>query len=228
MSYFTLFFAVIIGYIIVNLFKSFFDKEKVELKYTSFFLAFSGAFLLSITLFELLPKVFENSSKQIGLYIMGGILLQLFLDFFSKGAEHGHIHSHAENSKFPWLLFISLSLHALLEGFPTTNNNSILIGVLAHKIPIAVILTIFFNKAHYKKTTTFIFLLLFATMSPIGHFISSEISFIRPYEVFINALAIGIFLHVSTTILFESSKDHKFNFSKLLAIILGVVIAYLI
>ncbi|MBR9847740.1 MAG: ZIP family metal transporter, partial [Algicola sp.] len=44
----------------------------------------------------------------------------------------------------------------------------------------------------------------------------------------INAIVIGIFFHISTTILFETGDGHKFNLSKLIAIILGVGIAYFI
>jgi hypothetical protein len=35
------------------------------------------------------------------------------------------------------------------------------------------------------------------------------------------AIAIGMFLHISTTIIFESSEGHKINFMKLLSIIIG-------
>jgi len=48
------------------------------------------------------------------------------------------------------------------------------------------------------------------------------------YSNEINAVAIGIFLHVSTTILFESSKNHSFNLSKMVAVCIAVVIAYFI
>ena len=163
-----------------------------------------------------------------GLYIMGGILLQIVLEFFSKGAEHGHVHIHSDSGSFPWLLFISLSIHALLEGFPIMSNQSMLIGVIVHKIPIAIILVLFFNKANYNKVTIIIFLLLFGLMTPLGSLLSSELEVLREYETIINAIAIGVFLHVSTTILFESSKDHRFNLTKLLSIILGVVIAYFV
>ena len=44
----------------------------------------------------------------------------------------------------------------------------------------------------------------------------------------INAVVIGIFLHISTTILFEAGEGHKFNLSKLTAICIGVLIAYFI
>ena len=51
---------------------------------------------------------------------------------------------HNESKTFPWLLFISLSIHALLEGLPITKDNNLLIGIMIHKIPIALILSIFF------------------------------------------------------------------------------------
>lgn len=222
MNYIALFVSAITGYLIALAF------QKKEIRQMPQILAFSGAFLLSVTLFEILPEVFENPSKRIGVYIMCGILLQIFLDFFSKGAEHGHVHLPTRRQAFPWLLFLSLSVHALLEGFPVSNNHSMLVGVIVHKIPIAIILALYFYQAKYSKLTTFLFLLLFACMTPLGSLFASEVESLKVYETSINAIAIGVFLHVSTTILFESSKDHKFNLAKLLSIILAVVFAYLI
>ena len=222
MNYLALFLAVVLGYMVGIAF------QKKGVKQMPIILAFSGAFLLSVTLFEMLPEVFEQPSKQIGLYIMLGILLQIVLDFFSKGAEHGHIHLHSANRTFPWLLLISLSIHALLEGFPVTDNHSMLVGVIVHKIPIAIILTLFFIQAKYSKIIIFSFLILFAMMTPLGSVLSTEIAALKAYETEINAVAIGVFLHVSTTILFESSKDHKFNLAKVIAIVLGVGLAYLV
>ena len=90
-------------------------------------LAFSGAFLLALTIFELFPSVYENSdAKTIGIFVLLGILLQIFLEFFSKGAEHGHVHIYKEKSSFPWLLFFSLSVHAFLEGFPIEKHDTII------------------------------------------------------------------------------------------------------
>ena len=78
---------------------------------TKLLLSFSGAFLLALTLFDLLPEVYEHLEvKRTGLFIMCGILLQIILEFFSKGAEHGHVHIHKNETVFPWLLFISLCL----------------------------------------------------------------------------------------------------------------------
>ncbi len=221
MDYLALFAAVAIGYLIASVF------QKKGIKQLPILLAFSGSFLLSVTLFELLPEVFEMPSKTLGLYIMGGIILQIVLDFFSKGAEHGHVHMDNESTQFPWLLFVSLSIHSILEGFPVIDNQTVLLGVVVHKIPIAIILALYFYKAKYNKIQIATFLFLFAIMTPIGSLLASEVALLQQIATQINAIAIGVFLHVSTTILFESSKDHRFNLTKLIAILLGVALAYI-
>ncbi len=191
-------------------------------------LAFSGAFLLSLTFFELLPEVYEdNNPKTVALFILGGILLQIFLEFFSKGAEHGHMHIHLKENKFPTLLFLSLSIHALVEGVPIHGNNAILYGIVIHKIPIAIILSIFFINSKMKIGSILLFVTAFSLMTPLGSYLSTS-PWIANYGQFLTALAIGVFFHISTIILFESSQGHAFNLRKLLVIILGVGIAYLV
>lgn len=190
-------------------------------------LAFSGAFLLALTIFELLPEVYEHSNtKTIGIFIMLGILLQIFLEFFSKGAEHGHVHLSNTDTHFPWLLFASLSLHSLLEGVPLSENNSLIYGILIHKIAIAVILSFFLLGSKLKPITSALFIFLFSLMTPLGTFLSSTLDFFKDNLVYINAMVIGVLLHISTVILFESSEGHKFNLRKLLVIVLGIIIAY--
>ncbi|MFL0354532.1 ZIP family metal transporter [Xanthomarina sp. GH4-25] len=216
-------FAVLLGALIVLVL-----KQKRSL-FTKLLLSFSGAFLLALTLFDLLPEVYQHlEAKQTGLFIMFGILLQIILEFFSKGAEHGHIHIHKNSSQFPWLLFISLCIHSFLEGFPIHQHNDMVYGVLIHKIPIATLITSFLVQSNYSKMQIAGFLILFAAMTPLGTFISNNTSLPENYINFINAIVIGIFFHISTVILFESSEGHKFNLSKLLAIFFGVAIAYLI
>ncbi|WP_190808274.1 ZIP family metal transporter [Flagellimonas sp. S3867] len=191
-------------------------------------LAFSGAFLLALTFFELLPEVYENQSpKKIAVFILAGILLQIFLEFFSKGAEHGHVHLDLEKNRFPLLLFLSLSVHALIEGVPIHGDNSILYGILIHKIPVAIILSIFLVNSKLKKSSIILFIAAFSLMTPIGSYLAQS-SWMEAYASIFTALAIGVFLHVSTIILFESSQGHSFNLRKLMVIILGVGIAYFI
>lgn len=216
-------YAVIIGVLIAIL-----SKRRRSLQ-TKLLLSFSGAFLLALTLFDLLPDVYEHlQTKQTGLYIMIGILLQIILEFFSRGAEHGHVHIHKEQSKFPWLLFLSLCIHSLLEGFPIHQHNDMVYGVLIHKIPIAVLITVFLLQSSFSKLQIIGFLLAFTIMTPLGTYISNAELISANYLHAINAIVIGIFLHISTTILFESSEGHKFNLSKLIAIVLGISIAYFI
>jgi len=174
-------------------------------------LAFSGAFLLSLTFFELLPEVYDgHEPKTIALYILGGILMQVFLEFFSKGAEHGHMHVHLKENKFPILLFVSLCIHALIEGVPIHNNDSILYGIIIHKLPIAIILSIFLINSKMKISATLLFIAVFSLMTPLGSFISTS-PWVSDYGHLFTALAIGVFFHISTIILFESDQGKNGN-----------------
>lgn len=214
--------AVVLGFLFVTVFQL---RNKKQMK---LLLAFSGAFLLAITVFNLLPTVFVTYKSSYGIFIMVGILLQIFLEFFSKGAEHGHVHLHKDSTTFPWLLFLSLSIHAVLEGFPMHHHDHLVYGIVVHKIPVAIILTTFFYETKMSKASIITFLVLFALMTPFGSLLSEHLSFLETYQNEISALVIGIFLHISTTILFESSEGHKFNLTKLLVIVVATTIAFFI
>ncbi len=222
MTYIALITSVLIGIIIVFGLKP--SKNTVQL-----LLSFSGAYLLSITILHLFPEVYFPENSSIGLFILLGLLLQLILDFFSKGAEHGHIHIE-ENIIFPWALLISLNIHAFMEGIPLAHNlhhEHLLWAIVVHKIPISIILGTFLVSSKISKTKAVLFLLLFSMMSPLGSFAGENIQFLTTYKKEITAIIIGVFLHISTIILFESSKDHKFNLFKFIAILFGMLVAYL-
>jgi len=70
------------------------------------------------------------------------------------------------------------------------------------------------------------FILLFSLMTPFGSYTAANFEFATDYYAPITALVIGVFLHISTVILFESSEGHKFNLRKLIVIILAIVTAY--
>ena len=214
--------AVLIGFALVILFK---PSLQSNLK---LLLAFSGAFLLSITVFDFLPEVYRGQGNSVGLFIMIGILLQIVLEFFSKGAEHGHVHLDKGSNSFPWLLFISLSIHSVLEGIPIDAHENLIYGIIIHKLPVAIILSTFFLASQLSKSKIAFFLILFALMTPLGVLLSEQLGFIQTYYHQISALVIGIFLHISTIILFESNEGHTFNLTKLITIIMAVAVAYLI
>lgn len=229
MNYLLPLLAVLLGYAFALILK---PEKKTNIK---LLLAFSGSFLLSLTVMHLLPEVYESAhhddghghshSHSVGIFIMVGILFQIILEFFSKGAEHGHVHGHHEMANIPWLLFISLCIHAFLEGFPVSHHHDLAIGIAVHHFPIAIILTAFFLNANMKKISIFLFMLTFAAMTPLGTAFSSYLPFLNDYYTEITAIVIGILFHISSTIIFETTEGHTFNLKKVSVIILGIILA---
>jgi len=222
MNYLLPLLSVLIGYAIALFLR---PRNKVNLK---LLLAFSGSFLLSMTVIHLLPEVYESHNHAVGIFIMVGILFQIILEFFSKGAEHGHVHGHAKMTQIPWLLFLSLCLHALLEGLPVSHHHNLAFGIAIHHLPIAIILTTFLINAELSKTAIFGFMLTFAVMTPIGTLLSDAVPFLSLYYTEITAIVIGILFHISSTIIFETTEGHKFNITKISMIILGIAFAYFV
>ena len=226
------FFAVLLGYVLAFYFT---PKNKKQIK---LLLAFSGSFLLSLTMMHLLPGIYlselnehshsdsnEHIHSSIGIFIMLGIIFQIILEYFSKGAEHGHVHGHDKMNHIPWLLFFSLCIHAILEGIPINKDNHLAYGIAIHHFPIAMILTIFFKNAQLNSKAIFAFMITFALMTPLGTLLAAHISIFEPIEKQLVGFVIGILFHISSTIIFETSEGHKFNLAKLLAIIFGIIIA---
>lgn len=198
------------------------------------FLAFSGAFLFSVTAVHLIPEVYHHAHHTMGYYVLAGFFLQVLSDQFSKGIEHGHLHFHPVQNRFPYKVFIALSLHALLEGFALgggvldkRTQQNLLFGIALHEIPAAFALTTLLKMAALKKNRIYIWMSVYALMVPIGVVLSNVIGGEQTSEwsYIILAMVIGVFLHISTTILFENSEDHKFSRYKLLAIAVGILTA---
>lgn len=214
---------------LIVLFKITPNKNQVK-----FLLSFSGAFILGISFLHLLPEVFESHVENAAYFILGGFFLQVFLEYFSQGIEHGHVHLHGAKNQFPLMVFLSLCVHALIEGIPVSghhhghshNDNSLLYGIILHKIPIAITLASFLLASKTSKTKGIIMLSIFVLMAPAGMLIS-EFSLNPTYITYSTAFVVGMLLHISTTILFESSEGHKFNFAKLATIIFGIGLAIL-
>jgi len=225
MNYLLLIGAVFLG----STFVFFIKPNKL---FTKLLLAFSGSYLLSVTVLHLLPEVYADAKDHtqfhtIGILILIGILIQSVLESFSKGAEHGHVHL-SEQRTFPWLLFVSLCIHAFSEGLPIHNTNAnLLFAIAVHKIPIAVVLTSFFLSSKFSKKTTLLFVAIFSIMSPLGYFLGEKVAWFSTHHDKISALIIGVFLHISTIILFETTENHKFNIQKFTAILLGFILTVL-
>jgi zinc and cadmium transporter len=83
------------------------------------------------------------------------------------------------------------------------------------------------------KLKTLLLLIGFALMAPLGCFISYGLNSIGVdnYDGFLKlsfGVVIGIFLHISTAIMFETSENHKYNLAKIMSMIAGVFLAALI
>ena len=214
-------------------------------------LAFSGAYLLGVSFFHLVPEVFYSKLKQPGLYILLGYLIQIALDYFSKGIEHGHVHVNKNETNFPWAVFLSLCLHSFFEGMPVIEHNHahagdvghnhgvshdinlpFVTGVMLHKIPVALVLGSLFIKLNIKATKALLFLFIFALTFPLGSIFSlivedNLLHHINNLHQIISALVIGVLLHISTMILIESSDQHRYSFIKLVSILIGFALAWM-
>jgi zinc and cadmium transporter len=196
-------------------------------------LSFSGAYLFAITVLHLIPDAYSGPEhEEIGIFILIGFLLQVFLEQFSEGVEHGHIHKHHGSHAFPYGIMISLCLHAFLEGMPLAKDqhNALIFGIALHHIPAAFALASILMQNQFNKKNIIVYISVFALMAPLGFYVSyglsnGTIGGVENYFNKIMGIVIGIFLHISTTILFESSVDHKVSKRKMIAVLCGIGIA---
>lgn len=208
-------------------------------------LVFAGSYLFAITIIHILPELYAGAQDpvMIGVYVLAGFFLQQILEYFTSGAEHGHIHHHEHDDRHSMssavLLLVALLIHSFLEGsllaHPSDNHAhhesfSLLTGIILHKAPAAFALMSILL-CHTKKSTAIVFLIIFALGSPIGmivgdYYVENQMLSSAAFSVLF-AVVSGNFLHISTTIVFESSLDHSFNAKKLGIAISGALIAVL-
>ena len=117
------------------------------------------------------------------------------------------------------------------SGLDKRITHSIVVGIVIHNIPIS--LTLMSLLLHYgcSRRKALTYLALFAIMSPLGSFISTLIPFgaglsRHTFFVYSMAVVIGIFLHVSTSILFEAEDNHHYNIQKFITVCLGILTAF--
>lgn len=222
--------------------------RKLNPLYLKLLLSFSGAYLFGITILHLIPEVFAGEARWGGMFILAGFLIQVALDQFSQGVEHGHIHEHQKlNAGYVWSIMAGLSVHAFIEGIPLSDIHHhaghmhgvsfdlqpLLYGIAIHKIPAAFALMSIFLIAKVPLRNAFILLLVFSLVTPFASILTNSLteqSWMTDHNLVIALLAIvvGSFLHISTTILFEvGTKVHNFNFIRFGAILLGIAMAVL-
>ncbi len=213
-------------------------------------LVFAGSYLFAITVVHILPELYRQNEEVelIGLFVLCGFFLQQVLEYFTSGVEHGHIHEHDHghshghhhhnHSISALVLLTALCLHAFLEGGmlaqPATMGfhydvNAILLGIALHRTPAAFALMTVLTAQLHSKQKALPYLIVFSVAAPIGlllstYFVETEV-LSEAGLVYLYALVSGNFLHISTTIVFESTPGHRFNAKKLAVAITGALLA---
>lgn len=205
-------------------------------------LVFAGAYLFAITVTHILPELFRSAEnvQWTGILVLAGFFLQQILEYFTSGIEHGHIHHQpgGEKKMSALVLLAALCLHAFLEGgilaeprgfWPGYDPVAILIGIALHRAPAAFALMAVLADQLKSRRRAVPYLVFFSLAAPAGLFISNffaDASLLNGAGMMaIYALVSGNFLHISTTIVFESSPDHHFNAKRLLVAVLGALAA---
>jgi zinc transporter ZupT len=176
--------------------------------------------------------------------MLGGFFLQLLLEQFSSGVEHGHIHSqqHLRTGTIVSIMF-GLCVHAFFEGIPlqdydhfheeihehSQSSGHFLYAIVLHKAPAAFALVLLLLLSNVSRIGVIICLLIFAGMTPLGALVASFFELSTMQLRILIAVVVGSFLHIATTILFEmdSTDHHQISFQKMLAIGIGLGIAVL-
>ena len=228
MEYLLLLSSICLGALSVFLFKLY------EPRHIKLLNAFTGAYLLCLTLLHLLPELYLTHSgagvpgpMRVGVLILAGFYTQIALDVISMGVEHGH--AHHLHGRMPVGVVAGLCLHALVEAMALGNAHThydpasrhlLLWSIVLHNYPVSIALLGMLLQSGMKRGRALGLLGLFAMMAPLGMTLSAHTA-LAGYTRELMAFVIGIFMHISTTILFESSDIHRFNLAKLGAIVLG-------
>ena len=190
-------------------------------------LILSAGFLITVCVLEVFPEVYSTSDHNIGIWIIGGVRLQMILESLTKGFEHGHFHHHNEEKNIlPIALMFGMFIHAFLEGIPLANitetTSPYLLGIVFHNLPISFILGAFLL-GRKSSVLSWIIVGIFALSSPLGMLFGDY--FNPNLQNYFLALVGGIFLHISSVIIFESNKNHKMDWMKIILVIAGVGLA---
>lgn len=207
-----------------------------------YLLAFSGSFFLGITLLHLIPEAIIHYNNTAGMLIVGGFLLQLIFQRITHGIEHGHVHLNQSNhhhsvSLVP--LYIGLGIHAFSEGIPLGMpvfeggvQSSLFVAILFHKLPEAMLIASVIMHQAYPKKKAYSLFITFCAITPVAvlmtNYFSESNALIKNIIGWCLPVIAGSFLHIATTIFYESgTQKHQMNKKNWFAIFLGIGIALL-
>ena len=168
--------------------------------------------------------------------------------------DHGaHCEGQFQWNRLPWAALGSLALHAALESMPVMDHShhahheghvhgplaldmidwGLVTGLVLHKVPVAMVLMAMMIEQHVPKRTAWIVLMGFGLSPLVGmltfealfHTMPADLAAVFP--AWMQALVVGILLHIGTTVLFEAGDGHAFNRKKFMATGVGVAVSLL-
>jgi zinc transporter 9 len=213
------------------------DARKIHLM-----VAISAGIFLGILFFMLLPEAFSESPEAMDAvpWIIGGFLIVLLVDVILKrmhmsacpceecnDKEHGHVLTSLS-------AFVGLAIHAAVDGIvlsiALTAGNEIaamaLVGISLHKFVELFALSSTFKLTDIPKRSVYLYLLLFALITPVAAFISMPImDIVDDIDIFIPlAVATGTFMYVGIyALLPEAFHERRDSIVSFMLVVIGIV-----
>lgn len=163
--------------------------------------------------------------------------------------EHGrHCDVDFRWSRLPWAALLSLSLHAALESMPVIDHGAhahhhnhvhgplsmdvidwgLVVGLVLHKVPVAMVLMAMMIEQHVPRRISWVVLAFFGLSPLLGMAAFDALYHTLPKDMLsafpaaMQAMVVGILLHIGTTVLFEAGDGHSFNRRKFVAMLVGL------
>jgi zinc transporter 9 len=213
------------------------DARKIHLM-----VALSAGIFLGILFFMLLPGALDESPDAMDAVplIVGGFLVVLFVDVILKwmhmstcpceectDKEHGHVLTSLS-------AFVGLAIHAAVDGIVLSVALSAgdeigvmaLVGISLHKFVELFALSSTFKLTDIPKKNVYVYMILFALITPIAAFLSMPImDAVESVDIFIPlAIATGTFMYVGIyALLPEAFHERRDSIVSFILIVTGIV-----
>ncbi len=150
-----------------------------------------------------------------------------------------HRHQHASGRALSALvLLVALCVHAFLEGAMLAkpfqrdafyNLNAVLVGIVLHRMPAAFALMTVLAHQLRSRINALPHLIVFSLAAPAGLLLSTYLVNHKILSsnglIYLYAVVCGNFLHISTTIVFEGSPEHRFDAKRMAVVVMGALAA---
>lgn len=207
---------------------------KLQQSWFDLFLSFGAGVLLAAAFLHMLPTAIENLGPLSAVFVLLGFLLMTFLEHFTMAHPCGE--QACPNHRIGITAFLGLSVHSIIAGLALgvgllqapdiSVSIALMAAILVHKIPETLALMGLIAASKWSKQRSFVFLLLFALMSPLGIFLGVWLS--HPSPQFLGAalaVSAGTFLYIaSSDLLPHLHKKMKQQWIHFFAFLLGLLV----